>query len=75
MKNGDKQFEEAVLVTDSYRLGRFESATTEENLNIAAQNFLQSLSKSAREADILSVILEERKRFNSSVILLFYYIN
>jgi hypothetical protein len=60
--NLNKRYEQTGLVADLPRSGRPKSVTTEENLNIIVQSFVQSPTKSTRKASSEHDILRKRNR-------------
>jgi hypothetical protein len=62
IQNLNERFEQIGLVPDLPRSGRPKSVTAEENLNIVAQSFVQSPTKSTREASSEHDILRTRNR-------------
>jgi hypothetical protein len=60
--NLNKRSEQIESVADLPRSGRPKSVTTEENLNIVAQSFVQSPTKSIRKASSEHDILRTRNR-------------
>jgi transposase len=58
--NLNKRFEQTGSVADRPRSGRPKSVITEENINIVAQSFVQSTTKSTRKASSEHDILRTR---------------